>query len=217
MKLTIEKVFEKVKLNNDKRKGIDLEIEELAKAEAKLAEECQAAVTAGNVDAYIQANTEKERISAALYVKRNFKDGLKTAVSEADALEAWSNYAGEYNKKLDKALSEFYAERDKLLEMYSGFVSLQGEACKTRDNLAGVTGISNPEKVFEMQYIPCLMGANDPGAIKMGNWNIVDPYAVFYAACQEMKAGVRLSLSPDGQKARLVDRVFSIVVRHKAG
>lgn len=215
MKMTIESFEAKQKQFEAKRKEISDSIADLSKQEAALAEECKAAVEAGDVDTYIKKNREKEDVSSALFVKRSFLDKMGKAVTEADAKEAWANYVEGYNKDIQKALADYEKTRSDLLRKYKDLVEKQAAALKVRDHLNESVGLANPDRSFPMMFIPCLM-ANDPGSLSKGRMNAHDPDLLYYIACKERAAGSNLLLAPDIPETKDTNKVFDVVARHRA-
>lgn len=202
MKMTVEKIREILSQDKAKKEAAYAEVEELARKLAALEGECQAAVDAGNVDAYYQKRQEKEKTADALYVKKVSFDKNKDAipVTEDAVREAWENYVSPYNKKLVKAMAEFKAKRDELNSLYSAMVDLQQKACETREFLAAVVGVPDYEMVkkFNMECLPAMptrkIGwTNDPGLITISGCDCADPDAVYYLACYEQNHGCRIS------------------------
>lgn len=216
MKQTIESFDSKIKVFEAKRAEINADIAELSRKEASLAQECKAAVEAGDVETYIQKNREKDDVTAALFVKRSFLDKMGKAVSEADAKEAWASYVTNYNKEMLKALEDFEKAKATLLTMYKNLADYQAAALKVRNHLNEYAGVANPDRSFPMQFIPCLSGVDGPGKLSKGNLNASDPDLLYYIANKEKAAGKSIFLNPNTAEAIDVNYVSTVVVQHKA-
>lgn len=229
MKMTVEKIRDMVKQDQKVKDSTSAEVEDLIKKMADLEKECQAAVDAGNVDAYYQKLQEKEKTAAALHVKKAFQEKINgiLPVSEAAVREAWSGYVSGYNSKLDKQMAAFKAKRDELNAMYAAMVTLQNEACKTREYLAKAAGIPGEVKSFDMHKLSSMTRqpiearfTNKSGAIKLDGFSCDDPDAVYYLACYEQENNIRFNspsydINTPAQKNERI-RVQRVVARQEA-
>jgi len=216
MKMTLDKFKQLIKEDAIKRVAVQNEIADLEKQKASLLADIKAAELAGDVDAYRAKKKELADVSEVLHVKRTYLDNAKLPVTEDDARAIWDSFTGKYDKDMEKAISDFVSLREKLVAAYLNMVNMQNEACRTREDLCDVLGISNPDRAFPMQYIPVQKGVDALGLIKKSNMQIQDPDFVYVAACMEIKAGRFLQLDPSTDEAKEMDRAYSVVSNHRS-
>ena len=215
MKMTVERFDELVKQDKEQRERLADEIAALMAKEAELETEMNAAANCGDEALYKAKKAEKESVSDSIFVKRSFKDRLTASVDADAARDAWADFVKAYDKKMEKAIQDFAAEKEKFIQMYSAMIDLQKDACAVRERLSGAVGA--PVSSFRMVTIPVQSGTSIKGALKLGNVDIHDPDAVYYLSCYAQKTGAQLVFF-DGTTP--IDpeygRVKTVVVNHKS-
>lgn len=180
-------------------------IEDEAKAKRRAEQyrdEAEEAALAENVDLYesLQAKASHEEAVAYVLSKRIENNNVKR-LDEAEVLEAWEDYASDYDKKLMDGWKQFNETKKKLLHQYAELVDMQYEACATRKRLAGY--IASDVKRFEMNFIPCL---NEN--VSFAGMYVHDADMV-YCLAELARQGV------DIRGDERVDRMFRTVVRRE--
>lgn len=212
MKMTITTFDEQIAKDKQTRESLQAELDELLRQEAALEADANAAADAGDVDEYLMKKAAKDRVTAALFVKRKQFDKLSSSVTEADARTAWANYVAEYNSKLAEGLKAFEEVKADLLQRYSYLVSLQADALAVRSHLGNAVGIDKTS--LPMDYIPVMSGLEAKGALRLAGFNCVDPDAAYFMAnhCRKNnKTFVGIS-NRDPEE----ERVYSVVVTRNA-
>ena len=210
--MTIEKLEKLVSESKQKKAALAAEVENLLRQESALDAEARAAADVGDVEGYLSKKEEKDKVSATLFVKRNFLDKMTNAVTKDDSRSAWENYVADYNKRMKAAYSDFKAEKAKLCEMYSGMVDLQREALEVRERLADLVG----DKIdsYRMEFIP-VKDASSRASLRLGGVNFCDPDAAFYLSNYVEKTGARLFVV-NGERDPEEHRITSVVIVHNS-
>ena len=129
-----------------------------------------------------------------------------------EAKEAWADYSGDYNKRMKKAVSDFKAEKEKFLKMYSDMVDMQREALATRRRIARIAEAD--ENSFSMEFIPCRSGINTAGLLRLGGFACMDADAAYYLAhhCEKNNKNLVGGGYPDRDREEA--RISCVVVSH---
>lgn len=211
MGMTIEKINELIEQNKKKKEELTAEVDALLAQEAALDAEAHTAADSGNVDLYLAKMEEKNKVSAALFVKRNYLDKQTLAVTKEDSRAAWENYASGYNKRLQKALADFKTEKAKLCGMYSAMVDLQREALAVREHLSETVGESKEN--YQMEFIP-VRNAQTKGNLRLAGVNCCDPDANYFLSAYAERNDV--SLVPYHDRDPEEERITTVVVMHRS-
>ena len=193
---------------------------EMQRKADSLNEEAEAAAVSGNIEQYKAIKAEASDAEAAAYVmkKRIEKSGAENVFSKEEVMQAWENYAADYNKQLKGMLKKFYDTKTELLLQYSAMVEAQRAACATREKIGAYIGMkieplaggidNHFDGLMPMDYIPC-MKAGETGALMIRGARIKDADACYYLASLK-KSDMELYRDPEAQK------VISVVESHHA-
>jgi len=209
--MKIEKFFSLLEQDRATRESLAAEIQKLIEQESTLDGKMKDAAVRGDVDQYIEMNTEKGRVSAAIIVRRAQLDSLSSSVSADQAKEAWSDYVSDYNKRLNKSYSAFKALKDQLCKAFGDLIGLQKDACVVREKLAAAVGTDIDE--YTMELIPVQSGANTPGSLRLAGSACVDPDAAFFLSNHVIKTGANFTgSSADPMR----ESVHNILINHRS-
>lgn len=212
MGMTIEKINELIAQNKKKKEELTAEVDALLFQEAALDAEARSAADSGDVELYLAKMEEKDKVSKTLFVKRNYLDKHAFGVTKEDSRAAWENYVSGYNKRMQKALADFNAEKAKLCGMYSAMVDLQREALAVREHLSETVGENKDS--YMMEFIP-VRNAQSNGNLRLGGLNCCDPDANYYLSAYVERNNV--SLVPlTGVRDPEEERITSVVVLRKS-
>ena len=214
--MTVQKFDELVKKDKELLEKLSADIAALLAREAELDAEMSAAAEAGDDVLYRAKKKEKEDVSDSIFVKRSFKDKLSPSVDKDMAIEAWKDYTKDYNKRMQKAIDDFAAAKEKFLSMYAEMIDFQEDACLTRERLSAATGA--PVNSFAMLTIPYKSGRGDIGALDLFGVSIADPDACYYLSDYSIKTGIKNLSAADAQLRpdRGYTRVLNVVEKLKS-
>ena len=184
----------------------------------RLNEEAEAAAVAGDVQKYRDLKSEAIDQESLAYVIGKQIENDDDRLDEAEALDAWKKYRADYEKKLNAGMKTFRETKLTMLRTYAEMVSLQREACATRERLSRYIGkIPSPvaagrdkmiEGRFPMEYLPCIDVA-EAGALSIIGARIEDPDAAYYLSSFG-KNGQDLANDPEAHM------VYNVVKDHRA-
>lgn len=211
--MTVDTFFGKVAADNERREGLEADIQTLLQSIAELEAAAAAAAAAGNTETYktkLQAKTDAE---SDLFVKRTYLDNLKDSVTPDDAVSAWASYVPTFNTALNEALAGFAEKKAELMQMYSDLVDLQHDALVTREGLCAAVGLD--ANSMKMNFIPCVNGSNPNGSLRLGAIGTccIDPDAVYYLSDYIITNNIEMPALrgiPDFE----IDRVVHTVADH---
>lgn len=163
MKFTIEsirKMYQDDQNERERRRArIETKSQEVEGLKSQLAEYGRL----GQVEEYVATKRkirDLEDVIEALQLQEEQK-----SFGEAEAREAWSEIAKDYNKSLDKDLAEYRTKASGLARMYADIVKKQNKILWARHDLAELAGVSPDDRgnwvnptleysIFPMRYIP---------------------------------------------------------------
>lgn len=217
---SVKEIEKKYMAAMDEYKSLIARQAEMRQKAERLNDEAEAAAVSGNIEQYKALKAEASDAEAAAYVmqKRIEKSGAEDVFSREEVMQAWDNYAADYNKQLKGMLKKFYDTKAELLLQYSAMVEAQRAACATREKIGAYIGLKiNPliggidnrfDGLMPMKYIPC-MAAGERGTLSIRGARIQDADACYYLASLK-KSDVDLYRDPEAQK------VITVVESHHA-
>lgn len=159
---------------------------------ATLKAKAEEAALANDLESYKDLKAQAEDLEAFAYVqsKQIEKANNIPVVEKEEAVDAWSEYASEYNANLKEKIAKFEEAKHIMLKEFCELVDMQNCACATRERLASFIGKKrDPSSIdgglgslFPMEYIPCQgRGTMKTGSeVSMQGTSVCDPNAVFY-------------------------------------
>ena len=136
--------IEKLRAEKERRANAALEVQkEIAELEAKLEslkKDAEDAVEHGDLQQYLALTTKQEDIDREITARELWKNAMNHTDFKADAVDAWNEYVGLYNRNLSKKSREFDAAWKSLARLYMEMVGLQNDALKTRKELLALGG-----------------------------------------------------------------------------
>lgn len=215
---SVKEIEKKYMAAMEEYKNLIARQEEMQRKADSLNEEAEAAAVSGNIEQFKAIKAEASDAEAAAYVmkKRIEKSGAEDLFSREEVMQAWGNYAADYNKQLKGMLKKFYDTKAELLLQYSAMVDAQRAACATREKIGAYIGMKiNPvaagvdndfDGLMPMDYIPC-MKVGEAGTLMIHGSRIQDADACYYLASLKKAA-----LYEDAEAQRIV----SVVAAHHA-
>lgn len=192
-KTKIETMREKVAAKKNAIANVTRETEELELRIDTLQDQATEAANAGDFERYKSLSAEREDAQKELFVKQTYLNTLKGhSVSEDEALEAWNEYAADYDKQFARLLSDYESKRDALLKAYGQLVDLQGEALTVKKDLYDYTGDAGLVNKLKCQLLPD--GRSEQyGVVSMEGTGVKNADAVFYMACYEKQNNAKFN------------------------
>ena len=177
--------------------------------------EAETAAASGDVEKYRELRSQATEQGELAYVLKKQIERDEGNVCDADVTEAWARYRAEYEKKLNAGLKTFRESKMNMLRQYAEMVTLQRDACATRERLTRYLGREVAplaggkdralETRFSMEYIP-----NEECLASIMGANVEDADAIYYLANLGIKDAVALSRNVDAQK------IVNVVRYHRA-
>lgn len=200
--------------------------DEAAQRAEKCLTEAEDAAIAGDTERYKKLKSQADDAAATNYVCTKQIERMKSGpvVTKDEVVDAWTDYAKEYNKTLKAKLKKFHDMKMSMLKEYAEMVDLQGEACAVRERLAEQAGIkidgarrgNSLDKIFQMEFIPCAgrtMAEKTMSGIGQlsirGTSRVEDADAVYFLSSLSLPE-TKLCDSPEEAK------ITSVVVWHEA-
>ena len=188
MKTTVEEIKRKVAKMAALKTELTAKVDNAEKNLAELKAKAKSAAEEGRLEDYKAASAAIQDAEAALFVARAQLDKCSAGINEAEVKAAWSDYAADYNKKLDKMLSQFAEKRRDFLAAYREMIDLQADALKTREELGNYIELAvrigeNPfDRAFPCKTLPSGFSGVEirPGELSVIGTPITDPDAVYY-------------------------------------
>ena len=134
------------KLKSDKERlnqNIRAVREEISGLEAKIqtiGKNADNAAESGDISRYKELNAEREDIILEIDARKKQLEAYERTDFKLDAVDAWKEYVGLYNRNLNKKLCEFNSAWLGLARLYMEIVGLQNEALKTRKEVLEAGG-----------------------------------------------------------------------------
>lgn len=173
----------------------------------ELKQEQEAAAAAGDFDKYEDLAARISKAERFLYVM-NHEKPKTDAVTEAQAAEAWEDYAKTWTQEMAKRWGLYKTALRELCKQYENLAKFQNEALKTRKEVAGMVA-ADPESFTLEGWLP-----NKPQPFFPRNTgDLHTPEFVFFGLHDEWIAG-----EPKPYQHRnfpALDTLTAIVVRHE--
>lgn len=212
--MTIKEIDEKVQADILNQQ-IMTEKQKTAERNAQnLNAEAEAAAVAGDLDKYRELKTKAVEQEEIAYVLGKQIERGETRIDPDDISDAWNRYRADYEKKLHAGLKSFRETKLTMLRKYAEMVSLQRDACATRERLARYIGstvtplAAGKDKGLEIRFlmdcIPCAENGT-AGNLSIQGSDIRDPDAAYYLSSLGKEA-LALARDPEAQTVRNVVR-----------
>ena len=132
----LEELDRLLKESQAKKAALSDELNDLIRREAEIADAANEAAAAGDIDSFMAKNQEKDRISAAIFVKRTQLDRLDKPFGPSEVVSAWSDYCDKYNKRFTKKLREYQKASEDLRKQFLELAKMQNALLWTRKRAA---------------------------------------------------------------------------------
>lgn len=214
--MTVKEIDKMVQDRLENHKNMIERQKEAERNAVRLNEEAEAAAVAGDVQKYRDLKSEAIEQESLAYVIGKQIENDDDRLDEAEASDAWKKYRADYEKKLNAGMKTFRETKLTMLRTYAEMVSLQRDACETRERLSRYLG-KTPSLVgkdnmiegrFPMEYLPCIDVA-EAGALSIRGTRIEDPDAAYYLSSFG-KNGQDLANDPEAAT------VYNVVKNHRA-
>lgn len=208
--MTIKDIDKQVEATKETR----AQLERVQQENEEKAKDCRikadAAAADGDLTGYKKLKGLAEDAEAVAYVcKKQLEVEAAPAVTKAQTVEAWDEYAADYNKKITEKLEKVRKAKESFLREYMEAVDMQREACSVRERLAFYVGVKpdRVDSVYDMAYIPYHNGM-EPGkpSVWLKGAGVDDPDAVALLAS--------LNLSPAQLAQDERQQIVTAVVRY---
>ena len=214
--MTVKEIDKMVQDRLENHKNMIERQKEAERNAVRLNEEAEAAAVAGDVQKYRDLKSEAIEQESLAYVIGKQIENDDDRLDEAEAADAWKKYRADYEKKLNAGMKTFRETKLTMLRTYAEMVSLQRDACETRERLSrylgktpSIVGKDNViEGRFPMEYLPCIDVA-EAGALSIRGTRIEDPDAAYYLSSFG-KNGQDLANDPEAHT------VYKVVKDHRA-
>lgn len=216
-KMTIGEIEQIKAKATQERAQAAIDLTELVKRAALLEQEAQAAADGGDLEAYREKKAQAEAVNEEIFVKQAKAAKQENPITEDMAAAAWETYRADHDKKFKAKLSAYQAAKAELLTMYRDLLSMQREAFKTRERLAGYLGMDTnrgfmqagtPDNVGEK--FPCeVLPADDVVGLHFTGTAVRDPDSVFYLACRGI-TGAKLLSDPE------TVQLYNLLIAHRS-
>lgn len=168
MAKTIEELISKHEAARAAEEALKNKIPQLQAKLDQLRTESDAAARKGDLTLYQAKKKEIEDTADAIYLIHAQMEDANHKIPEAEAREAWKDYAEKYGKTFLKAWGDYEKQREQLLESFMALVKGQSAAQKIRERLADCCEIDlgalpgeKLDKLFPMTQIP---------SVREGGW-----------------------------------------------
>lgn len=194
-----------------------IDLTDLVKRAALLEQEAQAAADGGDLAAYREKKAEAEAVNEEIFVKQAKAAKQENPITEDMAAAAWETYRADHDKKFKAKLSAYQAAKAELLTMYRDLLSMQREAFKTRERLAGYLDMDT-SRGFMQTGTPDNVGAKFPCEVlpvenvlelHLNGTAVRDPDGCFYLACRGITGGA-LMTDPETQQ------FYNLLIAHRS-
>lgn len=149
----LEKLFQKHERAVQEMKDLKEEVAKLEAEKDRLKNEAEKAAKEGNVALYQEKRNEAQTAEDTLFVRRKQIKQKSAPAPKEEAVEAWKEYAGEYNKAFEKAWAEYKRQRKNLFDTYMKLALQQQEALRKRKMCAeDCAGIENKAVFGQCSY-----------------------------------------------------------------
>lgn len=216
-KLTIGEIEQIKAKATQERAQAAIDLTDLAKRAAALEQEAQAAADGGDLTTYREKKAQAEAVNEEIFVKKAKATKQENPITEDMAAAAWETYRADHDKKFKAKLSAYQAAKAELLTMYRDLLSMQREAFKTRERLAGYLDMDTNRGFMQVgtpdnvgAKFPCeVLPANDVVGLHFTGTAVRDPDSVFYLACRGITGSNLLS---DPETVQL----YNLLIAHRS-
>lgn len=134
--MKLKDIFKKIEDSNAAKEKARGEIAVLERELDDLNARAESVAATGNEDEYIRLTDEASRITRRIYVKKKISEvPAEKEIKESEVVDAWNEYAAEYEKTYDKNFEKFVKARQQLRDVYETMMQDQNDALMTREKL----------------------------------------------------------------------------------